>query len=150
MWRHALSNGSTGMPMLKLPVVKLQLRLRDIFYLDPYEIFVVKGGYIENLKFELLESLVVWFKESVLYKGSRDQLLAWQLTSLLWKDEDLESSLLNTLDSKRLLKLNTLSMAWESIWLQQLMGQFYNLSTWCWSFSSHTWIQVLLFAIVLQ
>lgn len=37
-----------------LHLVKLQPSLSDIFYLDPYEIFVVKGGYIENLKFDIL------------------------------------------------------------------------------------------------
>lgn len=34
--------------------VTLGLRLSDLFYLDSYEIFVVKGGYIDNLEFDIL------------------------------------------------------------------------------------------------
>lgn len=38
----------------QLYLVALEPRLSDLFYLDSYEIFVVRGGYIENLEFDIL------------------------------------------------------------------------------------------------
>lgn len=38
----------------QLHLVTLEPRLNDLFYLDSYEIFIVKGGYIENLEFDIV------------------------------------------------------------------------------------------------